>query len=249
MSKGIDIRATTSELLFRAFLQDSAGALVTSGTTSFYLYELQMSDGSLKSYDFNDNTFKTTALTTETTSGTHQKGNNNTTNTGYWTARLATLTGFTKGNIYAARVKNTGASPTDQMREFQWGSADGDQSVDASNNLNANVNAMSNNVLTAAAINASAITNAKFASGAIDAAALASDAVDEIWAKTLTELSAVPGATAAVLDAICWLFMMSRNLRTQTSTQQKVFKNDSTTLVGTATTSDDGITNSKGKFS
>lgn len=126
MSKGVDVRATTSELLFRALLQSSSGTLVTSGTTLLYLYEIVMSDGTLKSYDFNDNTFKTTALTTETLAMTHRQGNNNTTNTGIWTARLATLSGFTKGNIYLARVNNALASPQDQVREFQFGGLEGD---------------------------------------------------------------------------------------------------------------------------
>lgn len=129
--QGIDIRQTGERLLFRAFLQDSVGALVTSGTTTVKLYEAQ-SDGTLKSYDFNDNTFKTTALTTETLAMTHRQGNNSTTNTGLWTAGLATLTGFTAGNIYFALVNNSGASPTDQMREFQFGNASGSLDLYAS---------------------------------------------------------------------------------------------------------------------
>lgn len=148
MSKGIDVRATTSELLSRVMLQDSAGAIVTTGTTSLYLYELQMSDGTLKSYDFNDNTFKTTALTTETASMTHRTGNNAGTNTGIWTHRLATLTGFTAGNIYLARVKNTNASPTDQVREFQFGSAQGDLTVTAAQ-LDVNTKSVSGTAQTA----------------------------------------------------------------------------------------------------
>lgn len=91
-----------------------------------------MNDGSLKSYDFNDNTFKTSALTTETASMTHRTGNNATTNTGIWTYRLATLTGFTAGNIYFVLVNNTGANPSDSTREFQFGSAEGDLIVESS---------------------------------------------------------------------------------------------------------------------
>lgn len=131
MSKGVDVRATTSELLLRALLQTSSGSLVTSGTTNLYLYELQMADGTLKSYDFNDNTFKSTALTTETLAMTHRLGNNGTTSTGIWTARLATLTGFTKGNIYFARASNSLATPVDQVREFQFGSIEGDFAAQA----------------------------------------------------------------------------------------------------------------------
>jgi hypothetical protein len=126
MAKGIDVRATVSELLFRVLLQDAAGAIVTSGTTSLRLYELQMSDGSLKSYDFNDNTFKATTCTTETASMTHRAGNNGGTNTGVWSYRLATLTGFTVGNIYFSHITNTGATPVVQVREWQFGSEQGD---------------------------------------------------------------------------------------------------------------------------
>jgi hypothetical protein len=111
-------------------LKDSTGAKLTGGTTVLTLYELQ-SDGTLKSYDFNDNTFKTTVLTTPTLALTHRTGNNGGTNTGLWTVALATLAGFTAGGVYFAQVNNTGASPPDQEREFQFGSAEGDLSVTA----------------------------------------------------------------------------------------------------------------------
>jgi hypothetical protein len=129
--QGVDVRATPNRLIFRALLQNSAGALVTAGTTSLYLYEVQ-DDASLKSYDFNSNTFKSTALTTETASMTHRQGNNSTTDTGLWTYALTTVSGFTATAIYLARVKNTGASPFDQVREFQFGGAEGDLQVTAS---------------------------------------------------------------------------------------------------------------------
>ena len=128
--KGLDVRQTGNELVFRAFLQTSAGALVTSGTTNFYIMELQ-SDGTIKTYDFNDNTFKSTACTTENLAGAYRKSNNAATDTGLWTASLATLTGFTAGSIYLVRVNNSGASPTDQVREFQYGSEQGDLVVTA----------------------------------------------------------------------------------------------------------------------
>lgn len=129
--QGVDIRATTDRLLFRALLLDSAGAKVATGTTTLRLYELQ-SDGALKSYDFSDNTFKSTALTTPTLAMTHRTGNNATFDTGLWTVNLTTLTGFVVGSIYLAGVNNTGASPADQMREFQFGNAEGNQVVNAS---------------------------------------------------------------------------------------------------------------------
>lgn len=123
--KGIDIRQTSTGILIDGFFQDASGAIATSGTTTAKLYEVQ-SDGTLKSFDFNDNTFKTTSLTTETMSLTHRQGNNSTTNTGYWSGIVSTLTGFTVGGVYLALVNSTGASPTDQMRKFQFGSAEGD---------------------------------------------------------------------------------------------------------------------------
>lgn len=126
--KGIDVRATGARLVFRASLKDATGAKLTSGTTTYRLYELQ-DDGNLLSYDFNDNTFKATALTTASASMTHQQGNNDTHDTGIWTAALATLSGFTAGAIYLVQVNNSSAAPTDQEREFQFGSAQGDLAV------------------------------------------------------------------------------------------------------------------------
>ncbi len=126
--RGIDIRETGDRLVFRAFVEDSNGALVATGTTSLYLYELQ-NDGTLKSYDFDDNTFKTTALTTETLALVHRQGNNATTNTGIWSENLTTLTGFTVGNIYLALVTNSNSAAADQVREWQFGSGQEDVAI------------------------------------------------------------------------------------------------------------------------
>lgn len=126
--KGIDIRQQGTAVMFRASLKDSTGAKLTTGTTTLTLFELQ-SDGTLKSYDFNDNTFKTTALTTATLALTHRTGNNSTYNTGVWSVNLATVSGFSVGGIYLAQVTNTGAYPPDQEREFQYGSGEGDFAV------------------------------------------------------------------------------------------------------------------------
>lgn len=128
--KGVSVRQTGNQLVFRASLKDSSGVKLTTGTTVLTLYEIQ-SDGTLKSYDFNDNTFKTTALTTATLAMTHRTGNNSTVNTGVWTAALSTLTGFTIGGMYLAQVNNAGASPVDQEREFQYGGVEGDLLVTA----------------------------------------------------------------------------------------------------------------------
>lgn len=175
--KGVDVRESANRLLFRALLQDSTGALVTAGTTSLYLYQIEH-DGTLKSYDWNDSTFKTTALTTETQALTHRTGNNGTTNTGLWTYALTTLTGFTVGAVYLARVKNTGAAPTDQVREFQFGSAQGDLVVTSAYYLKGDIAATEDGV----------IREATFADNAISDRTVAAD-MDSYWAKIEHEKS------------------------------------------------------------
>lgn len=119
-ASGIDIRQMSEQLVFRAFLQGLGGAIVTSGTCNLRLYELQ-DDGTLKSYDFDSDTFTVNPLVTETASMTHRTGNSGATNTGLWTVVLSTLTGFTPGAIYIAQVEHASALPTVQTREFQFG--------------------------------------------------------------------------------------------------------------------------------
>jgi hypothetical protein len=139
MAKGISIRATTGELVFDAFLQDSYGNLVTSGSTYFRLYRRIEASGTLESFDWNDATFKTSALTTENLSASHRKGNNNTRDTGLWTARLSSLSNFAKGDICYVIVDNTYSSPKIQMTKFQFGSAEGDMTTNSSGILDVNV--------------------------------------------------------------------------------------------------------------
>ena len=92
------------------------------------------------------------------------------------------------------------------------------------------------------------ITAASIATGAIDADALASDAVDEIWAKAMSDLAAVPSATASVLAAINWLYELARNRVTQTSATTTVYKDDATTTFAASTVSDNGTTLDRGEF-
>ncbi len=123
--KGVDVRQTGTALIFRAFTTAS-GAVVSTGTATFEIIEIQ-SDGTIKSYDFNDNTFKTTACTTFTVTPTHRTANNSTVNTGIWTYALSTLTGFTVGAMYEVTYRNSTATDAPvQVREFQYGSAEGD---------------------------------------------------------------------------------------------------------------------------
>lgn len=74
---------------------------------------------------------------------------------------------------------------------------------------------------------------------------LAASGLDSV---VVSDLGAVPSTTAKIVDAIAFLFMSLRNLRTTTSTQDKV-SNDAGAAIGTSTVSDDGVTFSKGKYS
>jgi hypothetical protein len=78
--------------------------------------------------------------------------------------------------------------------------------------------------------------------------ALTSAAVDSVWAKTMTELAAVPGVTASTLSALQWIFLLARNKITQTSTTQIVRNDADSATIGTSTVSDDGTTFTRGKL-
>jgi hypothetical protein len=91
-------------------------------------------------------------------------------------------------------------------------------------------------------VGAGGITAASFAAGAVDAAALAADAVNEIWAKAMSDLAAVPAINASVLDAINFIFCLSRNALTQTSAQSALKRDDGTTTFATSNVGDDGTT-------
>lgn len=64
----------------------------------------------------------------------------------------------------------------------------------------------------------------------------------------VSDLAGVPATTASIVDALSFLFMGLRNLRTTTATQDKV-SNDAGATIGTATVADDGTTFSKTKYS
>ncbi|MBA4181989.1 MAG: hypothetical protein C0506_15465 [Anaerolinea sp.] len=100
-----------------------------------------------------------------------------------------------------------------------------------------------------ASVAAAAITAAAIATNAIDADALASNAVDEIWAKAMSDLAAVPGATASVLAGINWLFELARNKRTTSSTTETLYKDDGTTALATSAHSDAAGVFTAGEYS
>jgi len=97
-------------------------------------------------------------------------------------------------------------------------------------------------------VSAGGITAASIATGAIDADALASDAIDEIWAKALTELTAVPGVTTSALDALNWVFTLARNKIEQTSSASTLKKDDASTTLATSSVSDNGTVFSRGEW-
>lgn len=128
--KGIDVRQTANGLIFRASLKNSSGAILATGTTELRLFEVQ-DDGSLHVFDFYASTLDFTSGTpsddeAEMTKQTHLDDGGNPRETGIWTYKLADVSKFVKGAVYIAQVTNSGASPVDQEREFQFGSIEGD---------------------------------------------------------------------------------------------------------------------------
>ncbi len=264
--KGIDVRQTGNQLVFRAFLQTSAGGLLGTGTTVVSITELQ-SDGTIKSYDFNDNTFKTTALTTPTLAMTHRPSNNAGTTTGLWTAALATLTGFTAGGIYHAIVNNSTASPTDQCREFQYGGDQGDLLVTAGSTGQAylqgdtikfggtaqttgkDVAALADSIssaTTAAAIRA----DLGLGSANLDTQLalrtgykLASDGLDSI------STTAPAGVASNFREMVVQTWRRWFKKSTLTSTQLKTYADNGTSVLTTQTVSDDLTTQTQGNAS
>lgn len=73
--------------------------------------------------------------------------------------------------------------------------------------------------------------------------------LDVLSVDTFAELSAPPAATSSLKDKITWLFMYARNKVTQTSSQRKLYRDDTTTVAGTSGTSDNGTTFTKGEDS
>ena len=64
----------------------------------------------------------------------------------------------------------------------------------------------------------------------------------------ISELAAVPAVNASLATMTKGLFTLSRNLVTQTATEQKVYKDDAVTLVATSTVSDAAGTFTRGEF-
>src|ERR1051325_11566223 len=155
------------KLLIDAWLTDADGADIVYGSFLVWMVE-RLSGGTLKTYDWNDNTFKSTTVTTRLQALTHRTGNNAAQNTGIWTYVLSTVSGFTLGGIYYLKVEQVSA-PTgpgwpqaNGTQKFQWGGSDGDLSLDSSGR----------------------VTVASIVNGAIAAATFAANALDAVWSTT-----------------------------------------------------------------
>ena len=68
------------------------------------------------------------------------------------------------------------------------------------------------------------------------------------WNVTSSELGSVPGPSATNQDKLNWAFMFLRNAMTRTTTQQKLYADDGTTIVGTSAITDVGGTLTSGEF-
>lgn len=69
---------------------------------------------------------------------------------------------------------------------------------------------------------------------------------------SIDELSAAPtfgSGGSGIEEVLSWLLALNRNKITQTSSTTTLFKNDNSTTLSTASTSDDGTTFTRAKFS
>ena len=65
---------------------------------------------------------------------------------------------------------------------------------------------------------------------------------------TYAELSGVPAATSTLADKINWIFQMMRNKIDDHGAQQQVFKDDASTVLGTAAITDAAGTTTRGEY-
>lgn len=84
--------------------------------------------------------------------------------------------------------------------------------------------------------------------GTIDAGALAADAIDEIWDEAMTESAGVPAVTASFRDALKWMFALTRNKLTQTTTTQTLRNDADSGDIATAAVSDNGTTATRAEW-
>jgi len=121
------IRSGDTSILFRAALFDASGNPITT-SSSLRIFHFVPATGDIETYDFNDDTFKTGAVTTPTTSTTHETGENGSFDTGIHQYRHSTLTDFEVGHKYVGYFTHANL-PAPVVTEFQYGDLEGDQST------------------------------------------------------------------------------------------------------------------------
>jgi len=94
-----------------------------------------------------------------------------------------------------------------------------------------------------------AITAAVAGLNDLSAADVKSEVVDALSVDTYAELSSVPAATASLVEKVNWLYMLARNKRVTSGTQDKVRNDADSADVGTAALSDDGTNFTRGEYS
>jgi len=83
----------------------------------------------------------------------------------------------------------------------------------------------------------------------LSAADVNAEVVDALSADTYAEPGSVPAATSSLASKIGWLFMMARNKRVTSATQDKVRNDADSADIGTAGLSDDGTAFTRGEYS
>jgi len=92
-----------------------------------------------------------------------------------------------------------------------------------------------------------ALVNSRMDSS-LDATGFEAAAVDLIWDEAMVEASAVPAVTGTFRAAMQWLFALSRNKLTQTSTTTSLRNDADGADIGASTVSDDATTYTRGEW-
>ena len=74
------------------------------------------------------------------------------------------------------------------------------------------------------------------------------DALPAGW--NMSDLAAVPGITATIVEAVNWIYVLARNkmITNKTNSEIEVYKDDSSTKFAESDISDDGTLFTRGKF-
>jgi len=83
----------------------------------------------------------------------------------------------------------------------------------------------------------------------VSAAQVNAEVLDVLTVDTFVEPTGIPAATSSIKDKLAWLFTVSRNKVTQTSTTQTVRNDADGADIATSAVSDDTTTFTRGKFS